>query len=304
MDGGRTAIIGVANGYGAGNSACQDGPRVLKALELSNRLKGSNHSLLWDDLIEASIPDVDRVNTIENISSQLSSRVIQHLSNGNSPIVIGGDHSCAIGTWSGVKHHLGEDARLGLIWIDAHMDSHTTKTSPSQNVHGMPLACLLGYGDDRLTSIATGTPKLLPQDVCLIGIRSFESAEAALLRELGVRIYFMEEVRRRGMMSVFAEARHHVCSSTAVYGISLDLDALDPIDAPGVGTPVPGGLIQEEIIEALLLASGDEKLLAMEIVEYNPYLDKHFVTAQVIHDFCQSLILRKRPKRNYGSRGT
>jgi arginase len=175
------------------------------------------------------------------------------------------------------------------------MDSHTANTSPSQNIHGMPLACLLGYGDDRLTKIATDTPKLKPQDVCLIGIRSFESEEQTLLRELGVRVYFMDEVRQKGMVSVFTEACRHVCANTAGYGISLDLDALDPVDAPGVGTPVTGGLIQDEIIEALLLASNDEKLMAMEIVEYNPYLDKHFVTAQIIHNFCQSLILKKRP---------
>jgi arginase len=294
MAGRRTVIIGVANGYGAGDPSCQDGPDVLKAFELFTDLNDAQHILYWDELIRGA-PHLDRIITIENIATQLAQRIAQHLWNGDSPLVIGGDHSCALGTWSGVKQYLGEEARLGLIWIDAHMDSHTFNTSLSHNIHGMPLACLLGYGDDRLTKIATDRPKLLPQDVCLIGTRSFESGEAALLKELGIRIYFMDEVQRRGMKTVFAEAHRLVCAGTAGYGISLDLDALDPLDAPGVGTPVPGGLLNENIINALHTAHGDKKLLALEIVEYNPYLDKHFVTAQAIHDFYQSLILRQKP---------
>jgi len=292
MDGRRTAIIGVANGYGASNPSCQDGPDVLKAFEFFTDLKDAQHQLFWDELIRGA-PHLDRISTIESIAAQLAQRIVQHLSNGDSPFVIGGDHSSAIGTWSGVKQYIGEVARLGLIWIDAHMDSHTFNTSLSNNIHGMPLACLLGYGDDRLTKIATDRPKLLPQDVCLIGTRSFESGEATLLRELGVRIFFMDEVKRRGIESVFAEAHQIVCASTAGYGISLDLDALDPTDAPGVGTPVPDGLLIENIINVLHTANGDKKLLALEIVEYNPYLDKHFITAQAIHDFYQSLIVKQ-----------
>ena len=293
MDGRRTAIIGVANGYGAGNRACQDGPEFLKSFNVLSDIEDTQHLLCWDELIGDNTPYLGRINAIENIATLLAERIAQHLWNGDSPLVIGGDHSCAIGTWSGVKRYLGEEERLGLIWIDAHMDSHTFNTSPSHNIHGMPLACLLGYGESQLTKIATDYPKLLPQDVCLIGIRSYESGEAALLKELGVRIYFMDEVRQRGIITIFAEAHRHVCANTAGYGISLDLDVLDPSDAPGVGTPIPGGLKHEDVIDALLLAHGDEKLLALEIVEYNPYLDKNFVTARAIHDFCQSLILRR-----------
>lgn len=295
MNGRRTVIIGVANGYGAGDPACRDGPEVLKALELFTDLMDAQHIFHWDELIRAYDHHPDCINAIVNIATQLAESITQHLWSGDSPLVIGGDHSCALGTWSGVKRYLGEEARLGLIWIDAHMDSHTINTSLSHNINGMPLACLLGHGDNRLTKIATDRPKLLPQDVCLIGIRSFESGEAALLRELGVRIYFMDEVRQRGMKTVFAEAHRLVCTGTAGYGISLDLDALDPLDAPGVGTPVPGGLLNEDVIGALHMAHGDKKLLALEIVEYNPYRDKHFVTAQAIHDFCQSLILGQTP---------
>jgi arginase len=169
------------------------------------------------------------------------------------------------------------------------MDSHTPDSSPSRNVHGMPLACLLGHGDPRLTGIAGAAPKLLAEDVCLIGVRSFESAEAALLDQLGVRIFFMNDVQRRGLPAVFADALRRVTRHTAAYGISIDLDALDPAEGPGVGTPVSGGLSRVDLTDALALAQGDERLRAMEIVEYNPYRDEHFVTARAIHDLCQSV---------------
>lgn len=189
-----------------------------------------------------------------------------------------------------MRRSLDSGQRLGLVWIDAHMDSHTLQSSPSQNIHGMPLACLLGHGDPRLIGIAPVGAKLLPADVCLIGVRSFEAAEAALLRALGVRVYFIDEVRRRGLPEVFAEALRRVREGTAGYGISIDLDALDPAEGPGVGTPVSGGLARAELTAALALADGDERLLALEIVEYNPYRDEGFVTARAIHDLCRSLM--------------
>jgi len=291
LTGRRTVVVGVANGYGAGDPACQDGPEVLRALRFLSDLEEARNSFHWDEPIRlAELLAGEALDAVENIASQLADRVGQHLQRGDFPLVIGGDHSCAIGTWSGVRRGLGAEARLGLIWIDAHMDSHTFGTSPSRNIHGMPLACLLGYGDRRLTGIAGAGAKLLPGDVCLIGVRSFESEEAALLRKLGVRIYFMDEVGRRGLHDVFAEARRLVRRQTAGYGISIDMDALDPVEEPGVGTPVPGGLLRADLTAALVLAHGDEKLLALEIVEYNPYRDEHFVTARAIHDLCRSLI--------------
>lgn len=291
MAGHGTVVIGVANGYGAGDPACQDGPEVLRALRFLADLGAAGSRFRWDEPIRIAqpVPD-DALDAVENIATQLADRVDAHLRRGDFPLVIGGDHSCAIGTWSGVKRALGTDARLGLIWIDAHMDSHTFGSSRSKHIHGMPLACLLGYGDARLTGIAGAGPKLRPEDVCLIGVRSFESEEYVLLKKLGVRVYFMHEVRRRGLQDVFAEARDLVCRHTAGYGVSIDLDALDPAEEPGVGTPVPGGLLRKDLTGALVRVHGDEKLLALEIVEYNPYLDQHFVTARAIHDLCQSMI--------------
>ncbi|MCF8198721.1 MAG: arginase [Sulfuritalea sp.] len=291
MDARKTIVIGVANGRGAGDPACQDGPEVLRSLKFLADLEQTHAGFSWDDPIrlapgESSTP----LDAVVQIGTQLAERVCSHLRQGNFPLVVGGDHSCAIGTWPGVKRVLGDKVRLGLIWFDAHMDSHTFDSSPSKRIHGMALACLLGIGDRRLADVADAGAKLLAADVCLIGVRSFESAEAALLAKLGARIYFMDEIRRRGLREVFAEALQRVGEHTAGYGISIDLDALDPAEEPGVGSPVAGGLSLGELTEALTQAHGDEKLLALEIVEYNPYRDTHFVTARAIHDLCQSLI--------------
>ncbi len=287
----RIRVIGVASGYGAGIPDCQDGSEVLRALHVLDDLAGAGSGLAWDEALHLAPPvPADPVEAVRQIASALAGRVAELRAVGDFPLVIGGDHSCAIGTWSGMRRSIDAGQRLGLVWVDAHMDSHTLESSPSHNIHGMPLACLLGHGDPRLTGIAPAGAKLLPADVCLIGVRSFEAAEAALLRELGVRVYFMDEVRQRGLPAVFAEALRRVAQDTFGYGISIDLDALDPAEGPGVGTPVGGGLARAELAAALALADGDERLLALEIVEYNPYRDEGFVTASAIHDLCRSLI--------------
>lgn len=291
MSGRNTVVVGVASGYGAANPACQDGPEVLRALRFLSDLERSRNRFRWDEPIRNRLLAAgDTLGAVEDIACQLAARARKYVQEGSFPLVIGGDHSCAIGTWSGVKRALAAEARLGLIWIDAHMDSHTFGSSPSKLIHGMPLACLLGVGDRRLTDIAATGAKLLPQDVCLVGVRSFESDEAELLAGLGVRIFFMDEIRQRGLHEVFGEALALVRRATVGYGISIDLDALDPVEEPGVGSPVPGGLLRADLIDALRLAHGDDRLLALEIVEYNPYLDEHFVTAHAIHDLCQSLV--------------
>jgi arginase len=216
--------------------------------------------------------------------------VVHTLIEGDFPLVIGGDHSCAIGTWSGVNAFLGGTGRLGLLWLDAHMDSHTFKTSPSKAIHGMPLACLLGYGDAKLTHVIYDRPKILPQDVCLIGVRSFESEEAALLQTLGVRIYFMDEIKKRGLQKVFREAVARVSQHTAGYGISLDMDVLDPSEEPGVGSPAPDGLHRMELLAAFKSANADRRLLALEVVEYNPHRDNNYKTAHAVRELCDALL--------------
>jgi hypothetical protein len=147
----------------------------------------------------------------------------------------------ATGTWSGAAAALRPRGALGLLWIDAHMDAHRPHTSPSGNLHGMPLACLLGHGEPALATLA-GAPALAPAHVCLVGVRSYEAEEAQLLEQLGVRVFLMDEVRRRGLPAVLREAHAVVTRGTAGFGVTLDVDAVDPQEAPGVGTPAPGGL--------------------------------------------------------------
>lgn len=300
----KVIVIGVANGYGAIDPSCQDGPEVLRYLRQLSDLEAADRRFQWDGVIRLSKPrqartdPIDAIDAIADIATLLAGRVCACLASGYFPLVIGGDHSCALGTWSGMQSAIAGRGRLGLIWLDAHMDSHTPLTSPSHAPHGMPLACLLGHGDKRLTDITRAAGRLRPEDVCLIGVRSYEHEEARLLKELGVKIYLMDEVRSRGFAAVFREARMKVGRCTIGYGISLDLDVFEPAEVPGVGTPVPGGIERHDVITTLKMLADDSRLLAMEIVEYNPYLDRHFATANTIHDLCQSLAGISKTSRN------
>jgi arginase len=275
----KVAIIGVASGLGARDHACQDGPEVLRSLDFFSDLYENGVYFQWDEVIhpaESAAP----LAGIAGVCRRLAAQVAAAHNEGAFPLVVGGDHSCAIGTWSGIAQALRGQGELGLLWIDAHMDSHTFATTPSGAIHGMPLACLLGYGDKSLTEIAFSGAKLAPANVCLIGTRSFEAGEAALLERLGVRIYGMAEIRERGFAAVFREALALISQHTAGFGISLDLDALDPQEEPGVGSPAPGGLFRSELSDALRTLHHNPRFLALEIVEYNPYRDHNFATAR------------------------
>jgi len=206
--------------------------------------------------------------------------------------VIGGDHAVAVGTWAGVTHNLGAKEKFGLIWMDAHMDAHTMKTTPSQAYHGMPLVVLLGHGVSSLLNLLNKGPVLRPEHVCLIGIRSYEDGEAALLNRLGVRIYFMEEVNERGFEVVLQEALQIVKTGTEGFGLSIDLDGFDPQDAPGVGSPELHGLRAQEVLPALSLIQNDATFKALEIVEYNPNRDESGKTLLLMRD----LLLKLLPK--------
>jgi arginase len=208
------------------------------------------------------------------MSPAIASAVRTSIVNGRRPLVIGGDHSCAIGTWSGVNAAVRERGTLGLLWIDAHLDSHTPQTSHTGLIYGMPLAALLGYGDPAFTDCAHPGPKLRPEHVCVLGARSYEPEERALLDRIGVRVIGMDEVRRLGQPAAFAQALAVVRRASAGYGITLDLDALDPRDAPGVGTPAVGGLRAGALIESLAAVGRCDRLVALEIAELNPGRDR------------------------------
>jgi arginase len=198
--------------------------------------------------------------------------------------VIGGDHSCAGGTWSGVARTLHEKRTgpLGLLWIDAHMDSHTPGTSHTGRLHGMPLAWLLGQDDDPLYGLASGV--LQPEHVCIVGVRSFEPEEAERLARLGVRVFHFNEVKKRGLDAVFAEALQIVTTGTARFGISIDLDVITPAEVPHVGTPVADGLASAALARQLERIAAHPSLAAVELVEYSPKQDHDGSSARVAVD--------------------
>ncbi len=274
-------IIPAALGAGAPDSRCAEGPLRLIESGLAVRLKNRGICTFAAEPIHER-PGPTRAGTVLEFCSRLAASVERVAASGELPVVLGGDHSCAIGTWSGAAHALAARGSLGLVWIDAHMDSHTLDTTPSGMIHGMPLAVLLG---ERGGAFAPWTGATLsPRHVCLVGVRSFEPDEAQLLSNLGVRIFTMADIAERGLDRVMDSAVAIATQGTAGFGISIDLDALDPREAPGVGSPEPEGLFTAGLMQALSRHGSDPRLAAIELTEYNPYLDAEGRTARVVED--------------------
>lgn len=281
-------IFGAASGHGAPDPRCAEAPAALRSAGLLPRLHAAGIDAVWRASVRPTAANSRLpLTAVAQVSRDLARRTADSIARGCLPLVVGGDHSCAIGTWKGIAQAL--PGALGLIWIDAHMDAHTPETTESGRLHGMPLACLLGYGDASLTGIAGGA-RLDPKHVVLIGVRSFEKGEAALLQKLGVRVYPMREIRQRGLDAVLQEAREIVCTGTVGYGISFDLDAIDPGEAPGVGSAVRGGLGAAETINALAQHVCDPALRGLEIVEYNPHLDSNAQTIALVPAIAEALL--------------
>lgn len=269
--------IGLASGIGGRHLGAGEGPLLLQ--------KHLGPDISWHKMVTPKKGDVkDRCAAIANLNRQLAAAAYSLAQREPFFLSVGGDHSCAIGTWSGVAAAKKEP--IGLLWIDAHMDAHTHETTETGNIHGMPLAALLGYGDARLTQIAHPFPKLYPQNTALIGIRSFESGEAELLRRLNVRIFFMDEVKKRGLDVVMKEARDLVTRNTVGYGVSFDLDSIEPSHIQAVGTPEPGGIDPDEMLAAFSLFKTLPPL-AFELVEYIPALDEGLKTLQYVQRLVQ-----------------
>lgn len=269
----RSAIIAVGIGQGARDRGCAEGPKVLKDSGAFERLAALHPALAWGDLAlpPAFLPPAVAV---ARACDTLAAAVAEIRADGRFPIVVGGDHSIAMGTWSGLRRASGP---FDLLWIDAHMDAHTPATSPSGALHGMPLACLLGSCHPALAGVACPAPPLRPEQVSLVGVRSFEPEEAVFVRRSGLRIVHMADVERQGLAAALPRP-------AGPFGITLDLDALDPEDAPAVGSPVPGGIRAAELLDCLgpLLAS--PLCLALEIVEYSPPHDVAGRTARLVED--------------------
>jgi arginase len=272
-------LIGAAWGLGGADPGCAEAPAVLAPL-LSQRLIACGMKSSLGPVLAPPAGERRKTFAVSRLCSQLAAAVAGARRAARLPCVIGGDHSCAGGTWTGAARTL--DGDLGLVWIDAHMDSHTPATSHTGRLHGMPLAWLLGQDDDPLYGLASGVLK--PRHVCLVGVRSYEPEEDERLRRLGVRVVFMDEIRERGIEAVLDEALDIATSGTSGFGVSIDLDVISPEEAPHVGTPAQGGVSSAELARALEQVAGKPGLAAVELVEYSPRLDRDGGTARVAVD--------------------
>ncbi len=261
-------LVGAATGLGAPDFHCEQAPRALwAAVDESQFELGPIVTPETDGNLEPRIYQFNQA---------LSAAVDEGLATGKRVVVIGGDHSCAMGTWRGVTQHV---KRIGLIWLDAHMDAHTKESSPSGCWHGMPVANLLGCEGALLNDEG---PVLLADNLTLVGVRSYEPEEKALMAHLGVKVFTMDDVRRIGFADVMRQAKQRATDGTDGYGISIDLDGLDLLDAPGVGSPVVGGVHADDLQASLAEMREDKNLLAVEIVEFNPVVDVEHRTKKLL----------------------
>jgi arginase len=290
-------VLGVPMDLGSGRRGVDMGPSAIRIAGLSERLRELGHTVVDDGAIaiknmeELKVGD-ERARYLKEIaraSDLVSRKVDRILAKGRFPLVLGGDHSIAVGTVSGIAGFCRrKGAGLGLLWIDAHGDINTPATSPSGNVHGMPVAALLGQGPDALTTIGGSGPKLDPANVALLGIRSLDEGEKVRLKQLGVQVHTMSDIDRHGIHRVMKKALARVTDGADYLHVSFDLDAVDPTVAPGVGTPVKGGLDYREahLIMELLHDSG--AMTSLEMVEVNPILDDRNASAAFAVELVQS----------------
>jgi arginase len=287
-------LIGAASGWGAGFRHTEDGPPTLAKLGLADWL--AVHGIVaewramivserrWHDGAQPSTAEIFEL--VARHNTALADEVARTLNDGGFPVVLGGDHGIAMGSWGGVARAMRRRP-FGLIWMDAHLDAHTTLTTPSMNPHGMPAAVLLGHGDPRFLRICGGA--LRPEHLCYVGVRSYEDGEMALLRRLGVRIIEMTEVHARGIGACLDEAVAIATRGTAGFGVTIDLDGFDPVDAPGIGLKCPDGLRTRPTVAALRALAQHPEMRAIEIVEYIPEFDENLRTAHLLRDILVAL---------------
>jgi len=287
-------IIGAATALGAPAPGPAQAPDALLAAGLLHALQVRGCAAALDTVLQpaqphlpAGAPAAERLAAAGAYARRLADHIAA-LPDDSLPLVLGGDHSVAVGTWRGMARRLQTRGPLGLIWIDAHLDSHTDTSTHSGNIHGMPLAALLGEGAEALTEVPG--PRLDPAHVCVIGARDWEAEELERLTRLGVRIFGMAEVRRRGLDAVFCDALTIARSATAGFGVSIDLDAVDPADLPAVLCPAPGGLSARALGDVLHVLRSCGDLVALEIVEYLPERDPQGVAAGWVKTFAEAAL--------------
>jgi arginase len=284
----KVRIIGVPMDLGASRRGVDMGPSALRVAGLQSRIRQLGRQVEDAGNIDVPLPEEQPygekkaryLGEIAETCKRLAATVDKTLSEDLFPLVLGGDHSIAVGTAAGVAAHFNKSSkRVGLIWLDAHGDMNTPDTSPSGNVHGMPLASIMGYGAPELTGLAGITPMIEPRSVVLVGIRDLDSKERRLVKESGVHVFTMRDLDERGMRDVMAEAIRFASDDTAGIMVSLDMDFVDPADAPGVGTPVRGGVTYREAHLALEMIADSRSMVSFELVEVNPVIDLHNTTA-------------------------
>jgi arginase len=279
----HVAVIGAPLDLGAGRRGVDMGPSAVRLASLNARLGELGYDV--EDL--GNVPVVQRESypegdarakylpQITETCTRLAQMVEAVYEQQKFPLVLGGDHSIAVGTVSGISHFFRRRTeRIGLIWVDAHADMNTPQSSPSGNVHGMPLACCIGTGPDSLTGIYGYSPKVEPANVILVGIRSVDRTERNTVQGSGVHVFTMRDIDERGLRAVMQEAIGIASAGTAGFHVSLDMDAIDPQEAPGVGTPVKGGITYREAHLAMEILCDSGGMTSMEVVEVNPVIDE------------------------------
>ncbi|HEV7894160.1 MAG TPA: arginase [Pyrinomonadaceae bacterium] len=289
-DGRRVSIIGAPCGFGASIAGVDLGPAAMRVAGLRQRIAQLGYEVrdLGDLRFECPTeppPHGEKLRYLPEIEAAcvlLAEDVKKSLEGGELPVVLGGDHSIAIGSVAGVSSFFRERGQsLGLVWFDAHADMNTPETTPSGNIHGMPLAVLLGYGTPELTGIEGFSPKIDPRFCAHIGARDVDAGERELIRKLGMRFFTMREIDERGMSACMDEAIAIASKADAGYHVTLDVDALDPGDAPGSGTVVRGGLTYREAHLAMEKIAEAGGAVALEVVEINTALDINNRTAEL-----------------------
>ncbi|MCC7499882.1 MAG: arginase [Bryobacterales bacterium] len=282
------AIIGAPLDLGAGRRGVDMGPSAMRVANLNAKLASLGYKVedlgnIAVDQQESSPAGSRRARYLPQITevcTRVAAAVERAADAGQLPLVLGGDHSVAIGTISGMSRHYHKQRKsMGLIWIDAHADMNTPATSPTGNVHGMPLACVTGRGPKPLTHLYGYAPKVDPKNVALVGLRNVDLSERSGVRKSGVRALTMRDIDERGLRSVMEEAVQVAAAGTGGIHLSLDMDAVDPAQAPGVGTPVRGGITYREAHLAMEIISDSGRMVSMEVVEVNPVIDEANRTA-------------------------